>query len=137
MQRNHQRPHHWMQKGKKIIQQVCGKFLFLGRAVDSMLLCLISAIASQSVTPKEEKMAQTLQFLDYIVTQEEAVLTFQASDMKLASHRDASYLSEPKVRSCAGEHFFLSINSSIPQNNSDVLKIEHIIKHVTSLAAGA
>ena len=34
-------------KGKKFIQQVCGKFLFLGRAVDSTLLCPISAIASQ------------------------------------------------------------------------------------------
>ena len=33
-------------KGKKYIQQVCGKFLFLGRAVDSTLLCPISAIAS-------------------------------------------------------------------------------------------
>jgi hypothetical protein len=32
-------------KGKKFIQQVCGKFLFLGRAVDSTLLCPISAIA--------------------------------------------------------------------------------------------
>ena len=38
-------------KGNKLIQQVCGKFLFLGRAVDSTLLCTISEIASQSVTP--------------------------------------------------------------------------------------
>ena len=35
-------------QGKKFIQQVCGKFLYLGRAVDSSLLCPISAIASQS-----------------------------------------------------------------------------------------
>jgi hypothetical protein len=33
-------------KAKQFIQQVWGKFLFLGRAVDSTLLCLISAIAS-------------------------------------------------------------------------------------------
>ena len=33
-------------KTKKFIQQVCGKFLFLGQAVDSTLLCPISAIAS-------------------------------------------------------------------------------------------
>lgn len=31
---------------KKFIQKVCGKCLFLGRAVDLMLLCPISAIAS-------------------------------------------------------------------------------------------
>ena len=33
-------------KGKKFIQQVCGKFLFLGRTVDSTLLCPSSAITS-------------------------------------------------------------------------------------------
>jgi len=33
-------------KGKKFVQQVCVKFLFLGRVVDSTLLCPISAIAS-------------------------------------------------------------------------------------------
>jgi hypothetical protein len=38
---------------KRFIQQVCGKFLFLGRAVDSTLLCPISAIASQPSKPTE------------------------------------------------------------------------------------
>ena len=37
-------------KGKKFIQQVCGKFLFLGRAVESTLLFPVSVIASQSAT---------------------------------------------------------------------------------------
>ena len=37
-------------KGKKFIQQVCGKQV-LGRAVDSTLLCPISAITSQSANP--------------------------------------------------------------------------------------
>ena len=82
-----------------------GKLLFLGRAVDSTLLCPISAIASQSVTPTEETMRQTQQLLDYIAIKEEAVLTFNTSDMKLAAHSDASYLSEPKARSRAGGHF--------------------------------
>jgi len=40
--------------GKKFIQQVCGKFLFLGRAVDSTLLCPISAIALQAAKPTEK-----------------------------------------------------------------------------------
>jgi hypothetical protein len=35
------------EKTKWFIQQVCGKFIFLGSAVDSALLCPISAIASQ------------------------------------------------------------------------------------------
>ena len=86
-------------KDKKFIQQVCGKFLFLGRAVDSTLLCPISAIASQSAKPTEDTMKQTRQLLDYLATQEDAVLTYNASDMKLAAHSDASYLSVPKARS--------------------------------------
>ena len=51
-------------KGKRLIQKVCGKFLFLGRAVDSTLLCPVSAIASQSSNPTEDTLEQTQQFLD-------------------------------------------------------------------------
>jgi hypothetical protein len=124
-------------KGKRFIQQVCGKFLFLGRAVDSTLLCPISAIASQAAKPTEDTMAQTKQLLDYIATQEEAVITYNASDMILAGHSDASYLSEPQARSRAGGHFFLSNNAEIPPNNGAILNIAHIIKHVMSSATEA
>ncbi len=82
-------------KAKQFIQQVCSKFLFLGRAVDSTLLCPISAIASQSSKPTKDTMQQTLQLLDYLATQEDAVLSYHASDMVLAVHSNASYLSEP------------------------------------------
>jgi len=82
-------------------------------------------------------MEQTLQLLDYIATQEEAVLTYSASDMKLAVHNDASYLSEPQARSRAGGHFFLSNEATIPANNGAVLNIAHIIKHVMMSATEA
>jgi hypothetical protein len=124
-------------EGKKFIQKVCGKFLFLGRAVDRTLLCPISAIAAQSAAPTEDTMRHTTQFLDYLATQEEAVLTYNASDMKLAVHSDASYLSEPKARSRAGGHFFLSGDTTNPGNNGAVLNIAHIIKHVMSSATEA
>ena len=75
---------------------MCGKLLFLGRAVDPTLLCPISAIASQSASPTTDTLDQTMQLLDYVATQEEAVLTFNASEMVLAGHSNASYLSEPK-----------------------------------------
>ena len=57
--------------------------------------------------------------------------------MVLAVHSDASYLSEPKARSRAGGHFFLSTNSIIPPNNGAILNIAHIIKHVMSSATEA
>jgi hypothetical protein len=124
-------------KTKKFIQQVCGKFLFLGRAVNSTLLCPISAIASQSASPTEDTLEQTKQLLDYLATQEEAVLTFNVGDMILAAHSDASYLSEPQARSRAGGHFFLSGDATIPQNNGAILNIAHIIKHVMTSATEA
>ena len=104
-------------KEKSFIQQVCGKLLFLGRAVYITLLCLVSAIALQSATPTKDTMRHTQQLLDYIATQEDAVLTYNSSEMKLVVHSDASYLSEPKACSRAGGHFFLSINSEMPHNN--------------------
>ena len=82
-------------------------------------------------------MRRTKQLLDYVATQEESVLTYNASAMKLAVHSDASYLSEPKARSRAGGHFFLSNEAAIPPNNGAVLNIAHIIKHVMSSATEA
>ena len=72
-------------------------------------------------------MKKIKQFLDYASTQEEAVLTYHASDMILAIHSDASYLSEAKARSRAGGHFFMSNNNDDPPNNGAVLNIAQII----------
>ena len=77
---------------KKFIQQVCGKFLFYGRAVDSTILVAVSAIASQQAKPTTDTLAKTKQLLDYLASQEEAILTYSASDMVLAVHSNAGYL---------------------------------------------
>jgi len=82
-------------------------------------------------------MQQTLQHLDYLATQEDAVLSYHVSNMVLAAHIDASYLSEPKARSRAGGHFFLSSDTIVPPNNGTVLNIAHIIKNVISSATEA
>ena len=75
-------------------------------------------------------MRQTHQLLDYITTQEDVLITYTNSNMKLALHSDASYLSKPKARNLAGGHLFLSKEGTIPQNNSTILNFAHIIKHV-------
>ena len=72
-----------------------------------------------------------------MATQEEAVLTFQASDMILAIHSNASYLSEPKSRSQARGHMFMAGHEEIPTNNGAVLNISQIIQAVISSAAEA
>ena len=83
--------------GKRFIQEVTGVFLFLARAVDGTMLTPLSALASEQASPTELTMEKCLQFLDYAATQDDAILTYKASDMILAIHSDASYLSEPKA----------------------------------------
>ena len=110
------------------------KIHFLGQVVNSTLLCPISAIASQLAQPTQDTMNHILQLLDYLATQEDAILTYHASDMILAAHSDKHYLSEPKACSQGGSHFFLSSNADIPPNNGAILNIAHIIKHVMASA---
>jgi hypothetical protein len=114
---------------------VTGKFLFYGRVVALTLLTALSAIALQQAKPTEETMQIVNQFLDYCASQEDAVVTYRRSDMKLAGHSDAGYLNKPKVRSRAGGHFYMSNNAEHPLNNGAVLNIAQIIKAVMSSSA--
>ncbi len=66
-----------------------------------------------------------------MASQEDTVLTYKASDMVLAIHGDASYLSEPKARSLAGGHMFMSSSDDIPTTNGAVLNISHV-DHTTT-----
>ena len=82
-------------------------------------------------------MTLAKQVLYYAATHPEKIITYHASDIVLSSHSDASYLSESKARSRAGDHFFMSKNSPIPDNNGAVVIMSHIIKAVMSSAAEA
>ena len=90
----------------------------------------ISAIASQQSNPTKKTLKQTQQLLNYLASQEEAVLTYSARKMIVAIDSDASYHSVPNTRSRVGGHFFLSSNPNIPGNNRAILNIAHIIKSV-------
>ncbi len=122
---------------KKFIQEVCGVFLFLARAVAGGLLPALSSLASQQANPTEKTMVLCKQFLDFMATQEDAVLTYRASNMVLAIHSNALYLSEPESRSRAGGHMFMAGKDKIPINNGAVLNISQIIRAVMSSAAEA
>jgi len=124
-------------EGKTFIQKVNGKFLYLGRAVDLTILAALSALASQQAAPTEDTKKRAHQLLDYLATQDEAFLTYQASNMVLAVHSDASYHSERKARSRVGGHFFLSRDDPVPADNGAILVISHVIKTVMTSAAEA
>jgi hypothetical protein len=77
------------------------------------------------------------QFLHYATTHPDTIITYQASNMVLAGHSNASYLLETNARSRAGGHFFMSNNDAIPSNNGAILTISQIIKAVKSSMAEA
>ena len=83
-------------------------FIWYGRGVDGTILTPLSAIAAKQSNPTVHTMQQSQQLLDYLATQEPAVLTYHKSDMVLAVHSDASYLNEEEAQSRAGgNHFFI------------------------------
>ena len=101
------------------------------------MLVALSAIASEQASPTKAKILKLDQFLDYAAPQEQAVLTYKASDMVLAVHSDASYLRESKKRSRACGHFFMSKDVYLPPNNGAVFNIAQIMRTVMSSAAEA
>jgi hypothetical protein len=119
---------------KKFIQEVISVFIYYGLVVNSTMLTMLSAIASIQAAPTKDTMMQCKQFLDYATTHQDTIITYRKSDMVLVVHSNASYLSEPKARSRAGRHFFLSANTANPEGNGAVLNLAQLIKAVISSA---
>ena len=90
------------------MQQVTGKFKYYACAVDSTMLTPLSALAAQQANPTTDTMKIVKQFLDYVASQDPAVLMYKKIGMVLAIHSDAGYLNESKARSRAGGYHFLS-----------------------------
>ncbi len=88
-------------------------------------------------SPTQKTMDRVRQLMDYAASQEEAILTYHASDMVLTIHSDAGYLNESKSRSRAGGHFYLSNDIQNPPNNGAILTIVQVIDAVMSSAAEA
>ncbi len=82
-------------------------------------------------------MTNVKQLFDYVSTQEEAIITYKASDMILSVHSNAGYCNKKKARSQAGGHFLLSNNDPTPPNNGAILTFTTIMKNVMSSAAEA
>jgi hypothetical protein len=62
--------------------------------VDSTILVALSTIASAQATPTKDTMLKIKKHLNYVATHPDAILSYKASNMILAVHSDASYLSE-------------------------------------------
>ena len=106
----------------KSIQEVTSTFLFYALIIDSTMLTALSAIAAEQTNPTEKMLLKTKQFLDYTTTNDKTIIMYWSSNMILAIHSDASYLSEPKARSRAGRHFFMSTDTAFLHNNCMIHK---------------
>ena len=73
------------------------------------MLPALGTLATQQASPTQNTMKNLHQFLNYVATHPDAIVTYYASDMVLAVHSDASYLSELNARSRAGGHFSCQI----------------------------
>jgi hypothetical protein len=104
----------------KYIRQVIGVLLYYGRAVDSTILVALSTLAAAQAKPTARTVAHIKWLLDYAASHPDAILTYKKSDMILAIHSDASYLSKSAARSRVGSHFFFSTHVEDPPNNGAV-----------------
>lgn len=94
--------------GETWIRRLVVIFLFYSRAVDPTMRLTLSSISTSQSEPTKEMLQQSFQFLDYAATHPNAMLKYQASDMLLRVHSDASYLTERGARSRTGGHHYLS-----------------------------
>ncbi len=114
-----------------------GVLLYYTRAVDATLLIALSSLATSQAAPAEYTMSLVKWLLNYVETQPNVIRTYKKSNMILAVHSDASYLSKAAARSQVGGHFFCSEDSKNPCNNCAVHNVSKILKAVMSSAAEA
>ena len=126
--------------GIKRIQQIVGGILYYARAVDITVLAALSTLAAEQTTATKKTNNKVTQLLDYLATHPNATIRYRASDMKLNTHSDASYLSEKGARSRAAGYFFLG---GVPTKgqpirlNGAILVLSSILKCVAASAAEA
>jgi hypothetical protein len=118
------------------IQKITGSVLYYSRAVDPTDLMALNDIATEQTAATEKTKTVTGQLLDYLVTHPDAKIRFQASNMILHIHSDASYLSVSTARIILGGLFYLGYS---PPNqyklNGSILNVASDIKNVVASAA--
>ena len=128
-----------------LVQKIVGTLLYYAMAVDPTMLVSLGTIASTQSKAPAKTYAEVVWILNYAHSHPDAMIRYKASDMVLHIHSDGSYLSEPKARSRAGGHYFLSDRSpdpnappsSTPTLNGPIYSLSRIIKNVMGSAAEA
>jgi hypothetical protein len=122
---------------EKYIWQVIDVLLYYGQDVDATIITGLSSLTAAQAKPTAHTVFLIKWLLDYVATNLDAILTYKKSNMVLAVHSDASYLSKPAAKSQVGGYFFCSSDVDDPPNNGAVLNISKILKAIMSHAAKA
>ena len=83
------------------------------------MLVALGRLAQAQSHGTEATMDAAVQLLNYAATHPDAAVHFRKSDMLLAIHSNASYLSEAKSRSRVGGYFFLANREDLPTQRKD------------------
>eukprot|EP00957_Ditylum_brightwellii_P182956 13935692-Ditylum_brightwellii.AAC.1 len=121
----------------KCVQDIAGTLLYYSRVVDPTLAAALNTIASQQANAMKKTEEACHQLLDYVAKHPNAAVRFIASDMILAVHSDALYLSKSNVRSRAAGHFYLATKNDQDYSTGSILTLSTIIQHVVALALEA
>jgi hypothetical protein len=119
----------------KQVQDIVGTLLYYAQVVDPTLLAALSAIAAQQSNGMQAVANTCNQILDYVATYLNVGLWYHVCDMILAVHMDASCLSEIGGKHQAAGHYYLTNQNNKNFNNSAVMTLSSIIKHVMSSAS--
>jgi hypothetical protein len=96
----------------------------------------LNDIATKKTKATEKTQAATNKLLDYLVTRPDATIRYNASDMILHIHSDASYLSVSNAHNRLGGLFFCG--DKPPQEdtlNGSIINVAPVIKNVVASAA--
>jgi hypothetical protein len=118
------------------IQKVTVSVLYYARAVYPTMLMPLNNIIIEQTRATEKTQAVTNQLLDYLATHPDAAIRYNASDMILHIHRDASYLSVSNARSRLGGLLFCGDKPTQQDTlNGSILNVESVINNVVASAA--
>ena len=107
------------------------------------MLVTLNKIGAEQASPTTDTINKTNILMDYAATQPDAIVRFHASNMCLHIDIDAAYIVQPKARSCAVGHYYLSNNPSpphirpTPTPNGPILTKCQTIRTVMASAAEA
>ena len=100
---------------QKHLQQVLGTLLWYGHGIDSSILTALSTLALQQTNPTVQTLTRLKQLLDYIASQDPAVITYCKSDMIYSIHSNSIYRSTKPMPTAAQGDTTTSPKTNLPR----------------------